>query len=91
MATGILQKHRPPEPGRALHPGKPLAFGLEYVHDVRNVSVASAIGIHAYIPEITGRLRDCSVLWAPRATDVNSATGRIHRISWMTRWGTPLE
>jgi rhodanese-related sulfurtransferase len=33
--------------------GKPLAFGSDYAHDVRNVSLAPAISIHAYSPPLT--------------------------------------
>jgi hypothetical protein len=32
--------------------GKPRAFGLDYAHDVRNVSLAPAISIHAYSPPL---------------------------------------
>ena len=30
-----------------IHPGKARAFGPDYAHDVRNVSLAPAISIHA--------------------------------------------
>ncbi len=35
-----------------IYPGKPLAFGPDYAHDVRNVSLAPAISIHAYSPPL---------------------------------------
>jgi rhodanese-related sulfurtransferase len=36
-----------------MHPGKPRAFGPDYTHDVRNVSLAPAISIHAYSPPLS--------------------------------------
>jgi rhodanese-related sulfurtransferase len=53
VATGILEEHRPGERTRVLHPGKPRAFGPDYAHDVRNVSLAPAISIHAYSPPLS--------------------------------------
>jgi len=35
------------------YPGKPHAFGPDYTHDVRNVSLAPAISIHAYSPPLS--------------------------------------
>src|SRR3984885_2539125 len=52
VATGILEEHRPGERTRAIHPGRPRAFGPDYAHDVRNVSLAPAISIHAYSPPL---------------------------------------
>ena len=52
VATGILEEHRPHEPARVMHPGKPRAFGSNYAHDVRNASLAPAISIHAYSPPL---------------------------------------
>jgi rhodanese-related sulfurtransferase len=52
LATGILEEHRPGERARVIHPGKPRAFGPDYAHDVRNVSLAPAISIHAYSPPL---------------------------------------
>jgi rhodanese-related sulfurtransferase/mannose-6-phosphate isomerase-like protein (cupin superfamily) len=52
VATGILEEHRPGEKPRLIHPGKPQAFGADYAHDVRNVSLAPAISIHAYSPPL---------------------------------------
>jgi rhodanese-related sulfurtransferase len=53
VATGVLEEHRPGERARVIHPGAPLAFGPDYAHDVRNVSPAPAISIHAYSPPLT--------------------------------------
>jgi rhodanese-related sulfurtransferase/mannose-6-phosphate isomerase-like protein (cupin superfamily) len=53
VATGVLEEHRPGEQPRVIYPGKPLAFGPDYAHDVRNVSVAPAITIHAYSPPLS--------------------------------------
>jgi len=53
VATGVLEEHRPGEPARVIHAGKPRAFGPDYMHDVRNVSVAPAISIHAYSPPLS--------------------------------------
>ena len=53
VATGILEEHRPGERTCVIHPGKPRAFGPDYAHDVRNVSLAPAISIHAYSPPLS--------------------------------------
>lgn len=53
VATGILEEHRPGERASLIHPGKPCAFGPDYAHDVRNVSLAPAISIHAYSPPLS--------------------------------------
>jgi rhodanese-related sulfurtransferase len=52
VATGILEEHRPGEPIFLIEPGQPRAFGLDYAHDVRNVSRAPAVSIHAYSPPL---------------------------------------
>jgi rhodanese-related sulfurtransferase/mannose-6-phosphate isomerase-like protein (cupin superfamily) len=52
VATGILEEHRPGEQTLAIHPGQSRAFGPNYAHDVRNVSFAPAISIHAYSPPL---------------------------------------
>jgi rhodanese-related sulfurtransferase len=52
VATGILEEHRPDERTRVIYPGKARAFGPDYAHDVRNVSLAPAISIHAYSPPL---------------------------------------
>jgi rhodanese-related sulfurtransferase len=53
VATGILEEHRPGEQTVVIQPGKPRAFGPDYAHDVRNVSLAPAISIHAYSPPLS--------------------------------------
>ncbi len=53
VATGLLEEQCPGEPTRVIHPGKPRAFGPDYAHDVRNVSLAPAISIHAYSPPLS--------------------------------------
>jgi rhodanese-related sulfurtransferase len=53
VATGILEENRPGERTRVIHPGKPCAFGPDYLHDVRNASLAPAISIHAYSPPLS--------------------------------------
>jgi rhodanese-related sulfurtransferase/mannose-6-phosphate isomerase-like protein (cupin superfamily) len=53
VATGMLEEHRTGERTRVIHPGKPRAFGPDYTHDVRNVSLAPAISIHAYSPPLS--------------------------------------
>ena len=52
VATGILEEHRPGEPIFVIEPGQPRAFGPDYAHDVRNVSLAPAVSIHAYSPPL---------------------------------------
>jgi len=53
VTTGVLEEHRPGVQPLAIIPGKPRAFGTEYAHDVRNVSLAPAVSIHAYSPPLT--------------------------------------
>jgi hypothetical protein len=53
VATGILEEHSLGERTRVIHPGKARAFGPDYAHDVRNVSLAPAISIHAYSPPLS--------------------------------------
>lgn len=53
VTTGVLEEHRPGEPHLIIQPGQPRAFGPDYAHDVRNVSLAPAISIHAYSPPLT--------------------------------------
>jgi rhodanese-related sulfurtransferase/mannose-6-phosphate isomerase-like protein (cupin superfamily) len=52
VATGILEEHRPGEQTLVIDPGKSRAFGPDYTHDVRNVSLAPAVSIHAYSPPL---------------------------------------
>jgi rhodanese-related sulfurtransferase/mannose-6-phosphate isomerase-like protein (cupin superfamily) len=53
VATGILEEHRPNGRAHVVRAGKPCEFGPDYTHDVRNVSNAPAISIHAYSPPLT--------------------------------------
>jgi rhodanese-related sulfurtransferase len=53
VTTGVLEEHRPGVQPLPITQGKPRAFGAEYAHDVRNVSLAPAISIHAYSPPLT--------------------------------------
>ena len=53
VATGTLEEHRPGERTRVIPPDKPRAFGPDYTHDVRNVTLAPAISIHAYSPPLS--------------------------------------
>ena len=53
LATGVLEEHRPGEPATMILPGQPRAFGPDFAHDVRNVSLAPAVSIHAYSPPLT--------------------------------------
>ena len=53
VATGSLEEHRPGHQPLVIPPGKSRAFGPDYAHDVRNVSLAPAVSIHAYSPSLT--------------------------------------
>jgi mannose-6-phosphate isomerase-like protein (cupin superfamily) len=53
VATGVLEEHRPSEGAFEIRPGESRAFGPDYAHDVRNVSLAPAISIHAYSPPLS--------------------------------------
>jgi rhodanese-related sulfurtransferase/mannose-6-phosphate isomerase-like protein (cupin superfamily) len=53
VATGVLEEHRPDEQPFVVRPGEPRAFGSEYAHDVRNMSLAPAVSIHAYSPPLS--------------------------------------
>lgn len=53
VATGVLEEHRPGEQSLVIPPDKPRAFGPDYAHDVRNVSLAPAVSIHAYSPPLS--------------------------------------
>jgi rhodanese-related sulfurtransferase/mannose-6-phosphate isomerase-like protein (cupin superfamily) len=53
VATGILEEHRPGEQTLVIHPGERRAFGPDYAHDVRNVSLGPAVSIHAYSPPLS--------------------------------------
>jgi rhodanese-related sulfurtransferase len=53
VVAGLLEEHRPGERARVVRAGRSRAFGPDYTHDVRNVSLAPAISIHAYSPPLT--------------------------------------
>jgi len=53
IATGVLEEHRPGGLTIVIHPGEARAFGSDYAHDVRNVSLAPAVSIHAYSPPLS--------------------------------------
>ena len=53
VTTGTIEEHRPGEPSRVISAGDFCAVGADYAHDVRNVSNAPAISIHAYSPPLT--------------------------------------
>ena len=53
VATGVLEEHRPDGSTHVARAGEARAFGRGYAHDVRNVSLAPAISIHAYSPPLT--------------------------------------
>jgi rhodanese-related sulfurtransferase/mannose-6-phosphate isomerase-like protein (cupin superfamily) len=53
VTTGTLEEHRPGEQSQAIAVGNSCAFGPGYAHDVRNVSNAPAVSIHAYSPPLT--------------------------------------
>lgn len=51
VALGTLEE-RDPGAARHLAAGESRAFGADYVHEVRNVSAAPAISVHAYAPPL---------------------------------------
>jgi rhodanese-related sulfurtransferase/mannose-6-phosphate isomerase-like protein (cupin superfamily) len=53
VAIGSLEEHRPGDQPLVIPPDKSRAFGPGYMHDVRNVSLAPAVSIHAYSPPLT--------------------------------------
>ena len=52
VVTGVLEEHHPSGAPIEITPGKPRAFGQDYAHDVRNVSLGPAVSIHAYSPPL---------------------------------------
>ena len=56
VALGVLQE-RDLGAVRDVRPGEARAFGPEYLHEVRNVSSAPAISVHAYSPPLTSMNR----------------------------------
>ena len=53
VVTGVLEEHRSGEQTLVIHPGESRAFSRDYAHDVRNVSLAPAVSIHAYSPPLS--------------------------------------
>jgi rhodanese-related sulfurtransferase/mannose-6-phosphate isomerase-like protein (cupin superfamily) len=53
VASGTLEEHRPGQQALAISQGQLRRFGTDYAHDVRNVSLAPAISIHAYSPPLS--------------------------------------
>ncbi|MEV4671358.1 MULTISPECIES: cysteine dioxygenase [Actinomadura] len=56
VALGSLQE-RDLGAVRDVTPGGSRAFGAEYVHEVRNVSAAPAVSVHAYSPPLSSMNR----------------------------------
>jgi hypothetical protein len=52
VTAGVLEERRPGELPQVIRPGHTHTFGSNYAHDVRNVSAAPAITIHAYSPPL---------------------------------------
>jgi len=52
VATGSLEEHRTGCQSDVIESGETRAFGPNYAHDVRNLSSAPAISIHAYSPPL---------------------------------------
>lgn len=53
VTSGTLEEHRPGEQPSVIPAGQTRTFGRNYAHDVRNVSLAPAISIHAYSPPLS--------------------------------------
>lgn len=53
VTAGTLEEHHPGERSGVISVGEFRAFGPDYAHDVRNVSKAPSISIHAYSPPLT--------------------------------------
>ena len=53
VVLGALEEHRAGADPLIVRSGEARAFGSEYAHDVRNVSQAPAVSIHAYSPPLT--------------------------------------
>ena len=87
VATGILEEHRPREQPVVIPPGKWRAFGPDYAHDVRNVSLAPAVSIHAYSPPLTDmneyELEGDLLVLRERASDLSEeVAGDSHAQIW---------
>jgi rhodanese-related sulfurtransferase len=91
VATGILEERYPGERTRVIHPGKPRAFGPDYTHDVRNVSLAPAISIHAYSPPLS-EMNEYE-LDGSRLVPVERASGKAGALDqeWRVQSWKPVE
>jgi rhodanese-related sulfurtransferase len=91
VATGILEEYRPGEQTRVIHPGKPRAFGPDYAHDVRNVSLAPAISIHAYSPPLSDMNE--YELDGSRLVPRDRASGKVETVDqeWRVQKRKPLD
>jgi len=52
VVSGELEEHRPNQTPAVLAAGGTRVFGPQYLHDVRNASVAPAISVHVYSPPL---------------------------------------
>jgi rhodanese-related sulfurtransferase/mannose-6-phosphate isomerase-like protein (cupin superfamily) len=81
VATGALEEHRPGELPLAIPPGQLRAFGPDYAHDVRNVSFAPAVSIHAYSPPLKEmneyKLDGSRLVPRERASDLPERESRV--------------
>jgi rhodanese-related sulfurtransferase/mannose-6-phosphate isomerase-like protein (cupin superfamily) len=91
VATGLLEEQRPGERARVVRPGTSRAFRRGYTHDVRNVSFAPAISIHAYSPPLTemNEYELDGVRLVPRDRVHPQAEAVDH--DWRTRTGSPAD
>jgi len=83
VATGVLEEHRPDGGAYVARAGEPRTFGPDYVHDVRNVSLAPAISIHAYSPPLT-EMNEYEVDGG-RLIPRNVAPGRVKTVDQVVR------
>lgn len=87
VATGILEEHRPGDQPFVMLPGNSRAFGPDYRHDVRNVSLAPAVSIHAYSPPLTDmneyELDGNQLVLRERASE---PTGKLALVSYAQTW-----
>jgi rhodanese-related sulfurtransferase/quercetin dioxygenase-like cupin family protein len=96
VTTGTLEEHRPGEPSRVISAGDFCAFAPDYAHDVRNVSKAPSISIHAYSPPLTemnqyelegGRL--ILRMIEARESEIREGHRNIHKQEPEARTGAP--
>jgi rhodanese-related sulfurtransferase len=72
IATGVLEEHCPGNEPRVIPASQSCAFGRDYAHDVRNVSLAPAVSIHAYSPPLADmneyELEGTRLVWRERTS-----------------------